>query len=297
LAYFDWLQSFREKDIYERFLANAKERYKGVRQNAIAGVVPSIDTLEAKIIVQDRALNLEQAKIILSNKSLLLATFLWTNNNIPIELQPNVIPDIHMERDIDVTLEILGKPLDSIVIEDHPKLKALNYKIESLKIDRRLKRNKLLPTIDLEYNFLTENPDYFNSFGNQQYKGGVNFQLPLFMRKERGNLRLTDFKLQDAQLEATNTSVRIKNNILAIYMELDSFYRQQDLIENMVQDYRLLFFAEERKFSFGESSLFLINSRESKLLEAELKKNIIQNKFSITKAKLFKSLAINPVDL
>jgi outer membrane protein TolC len=155
----------------------------------------------------------------------------------------------------------------------------------------------LLPTIDLEYNFLTENPDYFNSFGNQQYKGGVNFQLPLFMRKERGNLRLTDFKLQDAQLEATNTSVRIKNNILAIYMELDSFYRQQDLIENMVQDYRLLFFAEERKFSFGESSLFLINSRESKLLEAELKKNIIQNKFSITKAKLFKSLAINPVDL
>ncbi|MCM4162921.1 MULTISPECIES: TolC family protein [unclassified Arenibacter] len=297
LAYFDWLQSFREKDIYERFLANAKERYKGVRQNAIAGVVPSIDTLEAKIIVQDRALNLEQAKIILSNKSLLLATFLWTNNNIPIELQPNVIPDIHMERDIDVTLEILGKPLDSIVIEDHPKLKALNYKIESLKIDRRLKSNKLLPTIDLEYNFLTENPDYFNSFGNQQYKGGVNFQLPLFMRKERGNLRLTDFKLQDAQLEATNTSVRIKNNILAIYMELDSFYRQQDLIENMVQDYRLLFFAEERKFSFGESSLFLINSRESKLLEAELKKNIIQNKFSITKAKLFKSLAINPVDL
>jgi outer membrane protein TolC len=297
LAYFDWLQSFREKEIYERFLANAKERYKGVRQNAMAGVVPSVDTLEAKIIVQDRALNLEQAKINWSNKSLLLATFLWMNNNIPIELQPNVIPDSDTERDIDVTLEILGKPLDSIAIEDHPKLKALDYKIESLKIDRRLKSNKLLPKIDLEYNFLTENPDYFNSFGSQQYKGGVNFQLPLFMRKERGNLRLADFKLRDAQLEATNTMVQIRNKIRAIYAELDSFYRQKDLIENMVQDYRLLFFAEERKFSFGESSLFLVNSRESKLLEAELKKNLIQNKFSITKAKLFKSLAINPVDL
>lgn len=297
LAYFDWLQSFREKEIYERFLANAKERYKGVRQNAMAGVVPSVDTLEAKIIVQDRALNLEQAKINWSNKSLLLATFLWMNNNIPIELQPNVIPDSDTERDIDMTLEILGKPLDSIAIEDHPKLKALDYKIESLKIDRRLKSNKLLPKIDLEYNFLTENPDYFNSFGSQQYKGGVNFQLPLFMRKERGNLRLADFKLRDAQLEATNTTVQIRNKIRAIYAELDSFYRQKDLIENMVQDYRLLFLAEERKFSFGESSLFLVNSRESKLLEAELKKNLIQNKFSISKAKLFKSMAINPVDL
>ncbi|MCK0188985.1 TolC family protein [Arenibacter sp. F20364] len=297
LAYFNWLQTYRDKEIYDRFLANAQERFKGVRQNAIAGVIPSIDTLEAKIIVQDRALNLEQAKVNLSNKALLLSNFLWTNNNIPIEIQPNVIPDINTERDIDVTLEILGKPLDSFALADHPKLKALDYKIESLKIDRRLKSNKLLPKIDLEYNFLTENPDYFNSFGNQQYKGGINFQLPLFLRKERGNLKLADYKLQDAQLEATNTAVQIRNNILAIYKELDSFDTQTSLVESMVQDYRLLFFAEERKFSFGESSLFLVNSRERKLLEVELKKNLIQNKFSIAKAKLFKSLAINPIDL
>jgi outer membrane protein TolC len=297
LAYFEWLLTYRESVVYQRFLANAKERYKGIQQNAIAGVIPSIDTLEAKIIVQDRALNLEQANINFSNKALSLATFLWTGNNVPIELQSNVIPDTDMERDIDATLEILGKPLDSFALVDHPKLKALDYKIESLKIDKRLKSNKLLPKIDLEYNFLTEDPDYFNAFGNQQYKGGINFQLPLFLRKERGNLKLAGYKLQDAQLEAANTAVQIKNQVLAIYREFDSFYNQKRLIENMVLDYRSLLLAEERKFSFGESSLFLINSREAKLLEAELKKNLIQNKFSTTKAKLFKSLAINPVDL
>ena len=297
LAYFDWLLTYRESMVYQRFLANSEERYKGIQRNALAGVIPSIDTLEAKILVQDRALNLEQAKINLSNKALLLATFLWTGNNVPLELQPNVIPDTKMEKNIDATLEILGKPLDSFALADHPKLKSLDYKIESLKIDRRLKSNKLLPKIEIEYNFLTENPDYFNSFGYQQYKGGINFQLPLFLRKERGNLKLAGYKLQDAQLEVNNTMVQIRNKILAIYRELDSFDSQQSLIENIVKDYRVLFLAEERKFSFGESSLFLINSREGKLLEAELKKNLIQNKYSITKAKLFKSLAINPVDL
>ena len=98
-------------------------------------------------------------------------------------------------------------------------------------------------------------------------------------------------------MEATNTEVQIRNNILAIYKELDSFDTQKSLINAILRDYDLLFLAEERKFSFGESSLFLINSRESKLLEVELKKNSILNKFSITKAKLFKSLAINPADL
>ena len=297
LAYFDWLLTYRESVIFNKFLTNAKERYKGVQQSALAGVIPSIDTLEAKIIVQDRALQLEQAKVNLSNMALLLSTFLWSNNNIPIEIQPNVIPDIDLESDIDAALDISGKPLDSFTLANHPKLRSLDYKIESLKIDRQLKSNKLLPTINFEYNFLTETPEYFNSFGNQQYKGGINFKLPLFLRKERGNLKLADYKLQDAQLEATNTAVQIRNNILAIYRELDSFDTQKRLIENILRDYRLLFFAEERKLSFGESSLFLINSRESKLLEVELKKNIINNKYSITKAKLFKSLAINPNDL
>jgi len=55
--------------------------------------------------------------------------------------------------------------------------------------------------------------------------------------------------------------------------------------------------AEERKFDFGESSLFLIISRESRLIDSELKQNEVQNKYLTEKAKLFRSLAINPENL
>ena len=49
--------------------------------------------------------------------------------------------------------------------------------------------------------------------------------------------------------------------------------------------------AEERKFSFGESSLFLINSREKSLIDSQLKAVEVQNKYLKAKAKLFNSLS------
>ena len=43
----------------------------------------------------------------------------------------------------------------------------------------------------------------------------------------------------------------------------------------------------------GESSLFLVNTRESKLIESKLKAIDIKNLFFKTKAKLFKAAVIN----
>jgi len=219
------------------------------------------------------------------------------NDNIPVELQPNVIPDVDIGGEIDTTLEILGKPLDSFTIENHPKLLSLGYKIEGLRVEKNLKANKLLPKIDLEYNFLTETPEFINSFETQAYKGGLTFQLPLFLRKERGDLKLAKFKLRDAQFDLDNAQIQLKNKIVALYRELESFETQNVLIDDIVLNYNILLTAEERKFSFGESSLFLINSRESKLIDAELKQIEVQNKFYTAKAKLFKSLAVNPENL
>ncbi len=296
LAYFEWLRAYNEAEIFRNFLTNAAVRFEGVKQSALAGDRAIIDTVEAKIAVENRALSLEQAKVKIMQKSLELSNFLWIND-VPVELQPNIIPNREPEQEIDVTLEIFGKPLDSFTIANHPKLRSMDFKIDGLTVDKRLKANKLLPKIDVEYNFLTETPDRINSFVTEEYKGGINFFFPLFLRKERGDLKLAKFKLRDAEFERDNARVEIQNKVLAIYRELDSFLEQNRLIDNIVRDYNTLLAAEERKFSFGESSLFLINSRESTLIDAELKQNEVQNKFFTTKAKLFKSLAINPENL
>ncbi|MGO4919291.1 TolC family protein [Maribacter spongiicola] len=297
LAYFDWLQAYRNILVFNDFLLNAKVRLKGVNRSAQAGEIAAIDTVEAKISVQNRALEMEQASVVLRNARLELSNYLWMGENIPMELQPNVVPETSLDTEIDQALEILGKPLDSFMLENHPKLKSLGYKIDGLVVDKRLKTNKLLPRIDVEYKFITDQPEYLNSFETQNYKGGLNFELPLFLRKERGDLKLAKLKLRDAQFEFDNAQVQILNKITAIYNELDSFENQNVLIADIVTSYEALLAAEERKFSFGESSLFLINSRETKLIDAVLKQNQVENKFFTAKAKLFNSLAVNPENL
>ena len=293
-AYFDWLQSYRDLLVYEGFLKNAQMRYEGIRRSALAGDIAGIDTTEAGIAVQNRKLSLEQARVTYRNKSLELSNFLWLDDNIPIEIQDAVHPEIDPARAVDLALDLDNVIADSLDLTAHPKLRSLDNKVRGLLVDKRLKINQLLPQLDVEYNFLTETPEFIRSFETQEYKGGVTFSVPLFLRKERGALRMAKFKLQDAQFERDNAFVSIRNKLAALSNELESFERQNLLIEGIVRDYGTMLQAEERKFSFGESSIFLINSRERSLIDARLKSNEVQNKYLLTKAKLFKALAINP---
>jgi outer membrane protein TolC len=296
IAYFNWLRAYQEAEIYNNFLENAQIRFQGIRQSALAGDIAAIDTIEAKIAVENRKLSLEQANLELFKKRLEVSNFLWIND-VPVELQEEVIPDTNPVLDIDTSFETMGLTLDQFTLENHPKLRSLNFKIEALDVDRRLKANKLLPRLDANYNFLTETPEIARSLNTYNYKGGINFELPLFLRKERGDLRLAKFKVQDAQFDLKNEELTIQNKVIAVFNALESFKRQNELISTIVQDNRVLLNAEERKFSFGESSLFLINTRELNLINAELKSIEVQNKYFETKAKLFNSLATNPTNL
>ncbi len=295
LTYFEWLKAYLDLRVFSDFLGNAQIRFEGVKTSADAGEVAAIDTVEAKIAVQDRMLQLQQAKLDLMRTGLEMSNFLWMGDNIPMELQPSTVPDTALMTEIDITLNIEGDALNTFTIDNHPKLKSLRFKIDGLDVDKQLKVNKLLPKIDVEYNFLTETPEYINSFETQAYKGKITFSMPLFLRKERGDLKLAKIKIKDAEFEFDNAEIQLKNRIEQLFNELEGLKTQTTLIEEIVGNYDILLAAEERKFGVGESSLFLVNSREIKLIDAQLKRNMVQNKYVSSKAKLFKSLAINPV--
>lgn len=296
LAYFDWLMAYNKTSIYENYLVSARERYQGVRQNALLGEIAAIDTVEASIAVQSRILELEQARINLVKERLNVSNFLWLENNVPVELQAHIVPDRKLHTKIS---EILNIPLVSDIktfLENHPKLQSLNNKLQVQEIQQRLKRNNFLPKVNFEYNFITPEVETFHSLNTSNYKAGVSVRLPLFLRKERGALKLSSFKAQETKLDIELNERQIENKILGLYQELESYQMQNALAEDMVANYQILLEAEERKMTFGESSLFLINSREIKVIEAQLKQNVLLTKFLYTKAKLFKSFGIVPTE-
>lgn len=294
LVYFKWLQAYNELQLFENFLINAQQRYQGVLKGVEVGENAEIDATEARIAVNNRKLSLEQSRVKLIKTALELSNFLWLENNVPVELQPNVVPDVDTEPIVDATFNISQLQSEETIIETHPKMVSLDYKLQSLEVDTRLKANKLLPKIDVEYNFITETPEIARTFNTSEYKGGLNISFPLFLRKERGDLKLARIKQSDTEFEIDATRVNLQNKINALKQELESYTTQNEITLEMVSDYQRMLQAEERKFQLGESSLFLVNSRESKLIDGQLKAIEIQNKFFNTKAKLFNSLAVNP---
>ena len=293
LSYFTWLKTYNEKRVYAEFLKNAEIRFKATKRAFAEGEKPAIDTTEARITLNNRKLNLEKARVKLMKSSLELSNFLWLNDNTPVELQDNIIPDIKTLENVDTTFNIALFNNANFDITQHPKIRSLEFKIKSLNIDKRLKMNNLLPKLDVQYNFLTENRNQINTLNNRNYKAGINFKLPLFLRKERGDYKLAKIKLQDKKFENEVTKVTIKNKVDAIQQELNSYVTQNDLTISIVKDYDTMLKAEDRKFFLGESSLFLVNYREVKLIDAKLKAIDLENSFFKTKAKLFNALIVN----
>ncbi len=292
IAYFSWKKNYSEVQLYERYLDNAAVRAKGIQTLILNGDKPAIDSVEAVINVRNRQLSLEDARLKLAKSKLELSNFLWLDNNIPMELQDGIVPEEKLEETIQETLKTNALQLQELSIDRHPKINALQRKIDILTVERKLKANLLLPKIDVGYYYLSE-PNYWDTTRLNNYKIGINASFPLFLRKERGGLKLADFKIQDTNLDLKLERLQLANKISAQQTEIVSLQKQRQLISNLVNDYTKMLSSEERLFTLGESSLFLINSRENNVVSAQLSKIAIENRFLNSNAELFRIRA-NP---
>jgi len=292
LAYFNWKRNHSEVQLYSNYLNNASLRYKGILTLIKNGDKPAIDSVEAGIVVKTRRWNLEESKLKLAKSKLDLSNYLWLDNNVPLELQDDVLPENKLELTIGETLKINKLITDTISIENHPKINSLENKLAILEVDRKLKANSLLPKMDVGYHYLSE-PNYWNNTNFNNYKIGVNFKFPLFLRKERGSLQLAKFKIQDTKLSLDLERIQLKNKITAQQTEIKSIEKQLQLISSLVSGNGQMLQSEERLFSLGESSIFLINARENNLVSIQLTQLGLENRFLNSNAELFKIMA-NP---
>ena len=288
--YINWKRSYDEVALYKEFLENAQIRYDGVIKSIEFGDKPAIDSVEAGITIRTRALNLENAKLKLLKAKLELSNFLWTEDNVPLELENQLFPQQNLKATFLETLNLLN--LENISLENHPKINALLTKIDMLKVDKKLKANSLLPKIDLSYNYLSE-PSAFDNYRFEDYKIGVNFYFPLFLRKERAELKLAKLKIQDSEFGLDFETQSLNNKINAQQQEINSFTKQMAINNQLVSNFTQMLEAEDRLFEMGESSLFIINTRENSLVSAKLSEIALENSYLASSLELFRVLA-NP---
>ena len=110
--------------------------------------------------------------------------------------------------------------------------------------------------------------------------------MPLLLRKERGKLQVTNFKIRQSEFELLQEQREVLNNITVSYNELRNLQQLVEIQVGLVNNSVTLRDAEEIRFESGESSLFLVNQRERSLIEAQAKLVELQAKFAKSKIQL-----------
>jgi outer membrane protein TolC len=272
IAYWEWFKSYNMNEVNKMALENAQIRLEAIIQSSYFGDLPSVDTLKAKILVQERQLKFEQTSLELTNKRAQLEVFLWEDGFIPLELGPYVVPNEYddlLSIQQDQNAPVL---LDSI-ISAHPEILLFQNEIEISKIDFRLKREELKPTIQLKYNALSRqtNTGPIQNYNANNYTWGAQISYPIFTRKERGALQLTEIKIKEQETKIIDKYATIKYKIESSFNTWNSLSKQVSIYSKAVNNYELLFEAELELFEVGESSLFLVNVRDQEMIESQLK--------------------------
>ena len=290
-AYGNWIAAHQKLDLYNQMQANAELRLAGVEQQVIQGDKPEIERLEASIVVQNRNLQREQARIDLIKKTLEVSNFLWDEQGRPLVLAQELIPENNLDEVLERWLVIEGIDVAQTVL-NHPKMEYLRAKIAESQVDRKLLRDAIKPQVNFNYQRLSTEavlPENWNDSNNQV--AGISVQIPLLWRKERGGIRSIQAKIEQQQWNLAYTQQAWTNEITGQIQEVASLETQAQLNQAIASDYKTLLNAEQTKWSYGESSLFLVNTRENNYIDAQIKWLSLGATLWESKAKTIKDLA------
>ncbi len=271
-AYWDWFENYNTIKVYQNALEVTQQRFNAVKQGALFGDKPFIDTVEAAIQVQNRMLNLQEAELDYKNATALLSIYLWVDGIVPLEISELNRPISSEDLLIVSVNQVLTDALDSLT-NRHPLLQQYQFKIDQLKIDKKWKQEQIKPQLNLKYNAINQpvGNDAFANYNRNNYTWGVEFNMPIFLRKERGELALAKLKINDAELEYLSKQANITYKAISALNDLETTEQQIVLYARTINDYASLLKGERQMFDAGESSLFMVNSRESGYIKTQLK--------------------------
>lgn len=264
-VYWSWFEAYQKMKVAEASLDLISERYEGIRSGVINGDKAAIDSVEALIQVQSWKNEWKKSKLNYQNAGLQMENFIWDSTLI-FQYCPDTI---WQQQDILVVDEYIN-----YAIANHPDLKAMQADLLSLELDKKLAAENIKPVLNLNYNFLMASngsSDASMAGLTNNYKAGFDFSFPLLIRKERAKLKQSKIKLEEGGLKLTSKSRAVTNKVFQTYGKIIVLLEMLEEQRRIVENYDRLLEGEREKFRNGESSVFLVNSRENKKIEAEMK--------------------------
>lgn len=290
-SYWNWVKQYQVYKILTGAITVNEKRVELIKTAFRLGDRPAIDTIEALTQLQSIELLKNQALLDYQNAGLELSVFLWLANATPFNLGIDIVPanDLQLSNIAAEPIPDLNNLLEA-AIKNHPELVIYNYKIDMLTVDKKLKFQDLLPSLNFRYNQLGKGYNMpktiINPLFENNYQYGLSFGIPLRLSQGRGEYRKAKLKITETQLQQKQKQLQLENKVKSYFNELLMLKSQVALQEKALKNYQALQRGEEIRFQAGESSLFFINARENKTLEALQKLQELKAKYYKTENTL-----------
>jgi outer membrane protein TolC len=288
--YWEWWMTRKVLDINREWVSIAEQRLTDTKNRFLAGDIASIDTLETAIQVQNRKQKYQSAEAKWAKESLDLTSQLWEEkelNYVPIESIKNAVPQKEISFDEALINTNVLTDRTNTVSTTSPHLLKYTPMLEQLRAEERWKKELMKPVVNLQYNALNEaTAPADNMLTMNNYKWGAQISWPILMRKAKGDLGITRVKIEELELEAVQKTTVIRNKALASIRQLELLRLQLANVSGNVNNMQRLLDAEREKFNSGESSVFLINTREQQLFDLRIQEAEISTQLKLQEIEI-----------
>lgn len=283
--YWHWVRAYQAYLVIKSTVDINDKRLALIRKAFVNGERPAIDTTEALTQLLSFRYQENEQLLEFQNAGLQLSAYLWTADGSPYNLPEYVLPDAAWDSEIQIEkFNVVLANLLELAQQYHPELMIYDFKIDALTIERRLKFQELLPKIDFRYNQLGKGYDFAKTVNNfplfeNNYQYALKFEMPLRLSGGRGAYKMAKLKIENTQLDQDQKRQQVAIKVKSYFNEWAMLRNQVALQTDNYKNYQRMVSAEETKFANGESSLFLINSRENKALDALQKLISVKTKY------------------
>ncbi len=281
--YWEWVNTFKAFEIAEKNLVLSKKRFEFIKRTFQNGDHSAIDTIEAQSQFQNFEIQKNESWLKFQNAGLELSAFLWQTNNTPYELPKYVVPQNGWDNEKNIqNFSIREEELLASAQQFHPELQIYKQKLNVFEINKKLKFQELLPKLDFRYNHLSKG---YNVLSNEMmpfqnnYQYALKLEMPLLFSQGRGEFKIAKLKIEEIKIAQSQKTLLVAVKVKSYFNEFQTLRNQVLLQRSMLNNFEKLLKAEETLFQNGESSLFLINSRENKVFEAERKLIELKTKY------------------
>ncbi|MEM7551643.1 MAG: TolC family protein [Bacteroidota bacterium] len=298
--YWNWYFSYYNFRLFNRSVIIAQDIFDRVKLNYELGEASVIDTVQAKITLQGRISDTQQARIDYLRSSFILSNHLWGQGGLPLDLRegtaPPPIPDFANTLTEEELVNLL-KAAES----NHPELRKLDFKLDQLQIENRLFKEYLKPEVNFDYSIIdqpiTTQGETDGLTFEDNFKFGLNFSYPLFLRKERAKIQKNELKSTETVFERNYRRQQILTEVNGNYARIINSAVILDQQQQMAEGYRRLVEAEFLNLRNGESDLFKINAQQEKYIESYSKFLKTRTTLEKSKAELYWAAGIENLNL